>query len=453
MKLIRLFTRRPVTTIMLFCMFLTFGGYSYFKLAKDNFPPIDITVSLVARDQRDLSSMEAVSVFRQLLADIPGVRLTIQSSSSGGPGGDQKPLNVDVRGNNMDDLFSVSEEIVKIMKNTDGTADVDMNWRLGKSELKIIPDYRRCADYGITTAQLAMTLRTSFSGNVGSRYRVDDEEYDIRVRLAEEDRNDSSNISGMPIQTPKGMVRLDSLAKVEFIEGASKIFRADRSRSVSVGANIGPNFALGNVQALVEKQISEIKTPAGVRIKWGGDTEMMKESFLNMAISLLLAIALTYMLLSILLESAILSLALMSTIPFALIGVILSLVVTGTTLNIISLMGIIMLVGIVVNNGIILIEYIQELRATGSLWRDILVQACRVKLRPILMTNTAIMFSMLPMALGLGQGAELRAPMAIVAIGGIFSSTFMTLYILPVLYSLIESAREFFGRKKNITTQ
>lgn len=409
----------------------------------------EITVRLIDREQRDLSSMEAAVEFRRLLADIPGVRLTIQSTSIG-PGGGGKPLEVDVKGQNMDDLFAVSQQIINMMKQTPGPADVDMNWRLGKAELHITPDYRRCADYGITPAQLAMMLRTSFSGSVGSQYRVGGEEYDIRVQLAEEERTNASSLNALPVQTPGGMVRLDSLAQVEFIEGPSKIYRADRMRSVTVGANISSGFALGNVQSAVQQQIDTLALPQGVSIKWGGDTEMMTESFLNMAIALLLAIAVTYMLLSILLESAIHSLALMSTIPLALMGVLASLVVTGNTLNIFSLMGVIMLVGIVVNNGIILIEYIQELRSKGHYWRDILVRACRVKLRPILMTNVAIMFSMLPMAFGMGQGGEMRAPMAIVAIGGIFSSTFMTLYIVPVLYSLIESLRELIARRRNL---
>ena len=407
----------------------------------------EIMITLVDREQREISSKDAAVEFRTLLADIPGVRLTIQSTSSG-PGGGEKPLSVDVRGQNMDHLFAVSQQIVDIMRQEPGTADVDMNWRLGKLELQVTPDYRRCADYSITPAQLAMILRTSFSGNVGSQYRVDGKEYDIRVQLSEEERADASNLEALPVQTPKGMVRLDSLAKIEFIEGPSKIYRADRTRSVTVGANIGAGFALGTVQAKVQKQIDALALPQGVSIKWGGDTEMMMESLINMSISLFLAIALTYMLLSILLESAIHSLTIMSTLPLALMGVLASLAITGKTLNIFSMMGVIMLVGIVVNNGIILIDYIEELRRKGTRWRDAIVPACVVKLRPILMTNVAIMFSMLPLALGLGQGGEMRSPMAIVSIGGLLSSTIMTLYVVPVLYSLIEGVREFLGHKK-----
>ncbi|PIE34861.1 acriflavin resistance protein [candidate division KSB3 bacterium] len=410
-----------------------------------------IMITMIDREQREISSMDAAMELRALLADIPGVRLTIQATSAG-PGSGEKPLSADVRGQNMDDLFAVAGQILEIMRQEPGTADVDMNWRLGKQELQVTPDYRRCADYGITSAQLAMMLRTYFSGSVGSKYRVDGEEYDIRVQLSEEERADASNLEALPIQTPKGMVRLDSLARVEFVEGPSKIYRSERMRSVTAGANIATGFALANIQANVQRKIDELELPQGVTITWGGDTEMMMESLINMSIALFLAIAVTYMLLSILLESAIHSLTIMSTLPLALIGVLASLAITGKTLNIFSMMGVIMLVGIVVNNGIILIDYIEELRRKGKRWRDAVVPACAMKLRPILMTNVAIMCSMVPMALGLGQGGEMRAPMAIVSIGGIFSSTFMTLYVVPVLYSLIESVREFLGHKKRRKT-
>ena len=407
----------------------------------------EINISLVDRELRTVSTLEVTSELRSLLADIPGTRLTIESQSSK-PGSGDKPVSVSVKGQNMDDLFAMANQIIGFMKETPGAVDVDMDWRMGKQEVRVTPDYRRCADYGITSAELALMLRTSFNGSTDSVYRVDGEEYDIRVKLSEEDRTDAAAIGTLPIQTPKGMVRLDSLANVEFVEGPSKIYRNDRQRSVTIGANVGDGANVGTITSAVREKIAGISLPAGVTIDWGGDTEMMEEAAIDMGIALILAIAMTYMLLSILLESAVHSLTIMSTIPLALIGVLGSLAITGKTLNIFSIMGIIMLVGIVVNNGLLIIDYIEELRRKGQRWRDALIPACTVKLRPILMTNVAIMLSMIPMALGLGQGGEMRAPMAIVSIGGIFSSTFMTLYVVPAMYSIVESAWEFFGRRQ-----
>lgn len=405
-----------------------------------------ITVTLIPRDLRAITTEQAAVEFRRLFADIPGVKLTIEPASSS-PGGGEKPVSIDIIGQNTDELFAVSDQLMAILQQIPGAVDVDMNWRMGKPEVRVTPDYRRCADYGITSAQLAAMLRTSFSGNVGSTYRVSGEEYDIRVRLSEEDRTDAAAIGALPIQTPKGMVRLDALSKIAFVDGPSKIYRTDRQRSVTVGANVAAGANVGKIVQGVQARMEEVSIPASITIQWAGDTEMMVEAGIDMGIALFLAIAMTYMLLSMLLESAIHSLTIMSTVPLALIGILVSLAITGKTLNIFSVMGTIMLIGIVVNNGILMIDYVEELRRRGQRWRDVLVPACAVKLRPILMTNVAIMFSMLPMALGLGQGGEMRSPMAIVSIGGMFSSTFMTLYIVPALYSIIESFREFIGRR------
>ena len=162
----------------------------------------DITVTLVKRDQRTLSTEQVAAKFRHLFADIPGVKLTIEPVASS-PGSGDKPVSVDIMGQNMDELFAVADQLMEILKQTPGAVDVDMNWRLGKPEVRVTPDYRRCADYGITSAQLAMMLRTSFAGNVGSVYRVSGEEYDIRVKLAEEDRTDASAIGALTNPNPE----------------------------------------------------------------------------------------------------------------------------------------------------------------------------------------------------------------------------------------------------------
>ena len=407
-----------------------------------------ITVKLINRKERQQNTSQIAAEFRRMFADIPGVKLTIKPASGTPGSGSEKAVQLDISGANMDDLFAVTEQAIAFMKAAPGAVDVDMNWRLGKPEVRVTPDYRRCAEFGITPTSLAAMLRASFTGNVGSVYRVEGEEYDIRVKLSEEDRADTSAIGLLPIQTPKGMVRLETLARIETVEAPSRIYRTDRQRSVTVGANIAPG---GNVTALtqaVDAKLATMQIPAGVSVSWAGDAEMMQEAFMDMATALFLAVALTFMLLAILLESAVHALTIMSTIPLALIGVFVSLVLTGATLNIFSIMGVIMLVGIVVNNGLLIVDYVQELRRKGENWRDILLQASVVKLRPILMTNIAIMVSMIPMALGLGQDGEMRAPMAIVSIGGLFSSTFMTLYLVPVLYSLVESIREFLARRR-----
>lgn len=407
-----------------------------------------ITVALVDKDQRELSANQIAAAWRRLFADIPGATLTIKSTSNL-PSSGEKPISLYVMGQDMETLFRLSDQLIAIFKQTPGTTDVDINWRTGKPEIQVTPDYQRCTDYGVTPAEIALMFRTSFAGDVESTFQVQGEEYDISVKLADADRTDLESVSSLPIQTPKGIVRLEALADVKMAEGPSKIYRYKRQRAVTIGANVSAGYNVGMISEAISQQIDALSLPPGAMLEWGGDIEMMGETFDDMGVALVMAICLTYMLLSILLESAIHSVTIMSTVPLALIGVLGSLALTGKTLNLVSIMGVIMLVGIVVNNGLILIDYIEFLRREkGMAWRDAIVPACTVKLRPIVMTNVAIMFSMIPMALGRGQGGEMLSPMAVVSIGGIFSSTFLTLYIVPVLYSLIESLRDIMTHQR-----
>jgi HAE1 family hydrophobic/amphiphilic exporter-1 len=407
----------------------------------------EIVVSLVDRKLRALSTMQIAAEFRRAFADIPGATLTITSTSSGPGGG--KPLSLQVSGQNLDDLFSVSNQLIQTIRQIPGAVDVGMDWRLGKPEIRITPDYLHAADYGITPAQIASILRTSFTGSVSSSYRVSGKEYDIRVELSETARLDVAAIAAIPIQTPKGVIRLDALATIATAESPSKIYRTDRQRAITIEANISSGYNLGNVMTVIRKEIATMKLPQGITVAFSGSSERMGEIFTNMGLALLMAIALTYMLVASLLESAIHAVTIMSTLPLGLIGVLAALALTGKTLNMFSIMGVIMLVGIVVNNGILQIDYIQELRRKGAYWRDILVSACTIKLRPILMTNIAAIVSMIPLSLGIGQSGEMLAPMAVASIGGLLSSTVMTLYIVPVLYSLIEGFREFIIQRRS----
>ena len=406
-----------------------------------------ITVSLVDKGQRERSADQIAAAWRHLFADIPGSTLTIESTSSV-LSSHEKPLSLYIMGQDMATLLKLSDHIVTIFKQVPGTAAVDIDWRTGKPEIQVTPDYQRCTDYGITPAEVALMFRTSFAGDTESTLQVQGEEYDIYVKLTDADRSDLESVRSLPIQTPRGIVRLDALADANIAEGPSRIYRYKRQRAITVGANVSAGYALGAISEAINQQIDALAIPPGVTLEWGGDVESMGKGFGDLGIALIMAIALTYMLLSILLESAIHSVTIMSTVPLSMIGVLSSLVLTGKTLNLVSIMGVIMLVGIVVNNGLILIDHIEFLRREKRMaWREAILPACTVKLRPILMTNVAIIFSMIPMALGRGQSGERLSPMAVVAIGGIFSSTFLTLFVVPVLYSLIESVREFVTQR------
>ncbi|MDY0093634.1 MAG: efflux RND transporter permease subunit, partial [Candidatus Vecturithrix sp.] len=280
-----------------------------------------VTVSLVDKEQRELSAGQIAAAWRHLFADIPGATLSIESTSSV-LSSNEKPISLYVMGQDMETLFSLSERIVTIFKQIPGTDAVDINWRTGKPEIQVTPDNQRCTDYGITPAEVAMMFRISFAGDTESTLQVQGEEYDIYVKLADADRTDLESVSSLPIQTPKGIVRLEALADVKVAEGPSRIYRYKRQRAITVGANVSAGYTIGAISEAINQQINALSLPAGITFEWGGDVEKMGDSFGDMGVALVMAVALTYMVLSILLESAIHSVTIMSTVPLSLIGVL-----------------------------------------------------------------------------------------------------------------------------------
>ncbi|MFH0777470.1 MAG: efflux RND transporter permease subunit, partial [Candidatus Eisenbacteria bacterium] len=311
--------------------------------------------------------------------------------------------------------------------------------------IKIIPLREKCADYGVSTAALASLTRTFLTGTVASRYRDKDEEYDIRVRLAESDRSNVEKVAGLLIRANGTTVPLGELATISYDEGPTQIVRKNRQKMVTVSANISRG-TMGGLIGQIRKRTDELDLPAGYRIYFGGMAEMMTESFASLFQALILAVILTYMLLAAMLESYVHPFTVMLTVPLGVVGMMFSLFITGRTISIFSFMALIMLVGIVVNNAILLLDYTRVLRERGYGLREAILEACPTRFRPIVMTNTATALAMLPLALGLGAIGELRGPMAIVSIGGVLVSAVFTLFLIPVIYSLLDRISRI-GRK------
>jgi HAE1 family hydrophobic/amphiphilic exporter-1 len=244
-------------------------------------------------------------------------------------------------------------------------------------------------------------------------------------------------IRNIAIASPRGMYKLSQLANVKFTEGYSNILHKDKYKAVQFSGYTGAGYALGDVVNKIKEKLTGIQLPAGYKIDWGGDVEMMNETATEMLRTFFIAFLLTYMLLAAILESLTQPLMILGTVPLALIGVFLALDITGKTMNTISMMAIIMLLGIVVNNAILLLDYTNILRKKGMGITEALLEACPTKLKPILMATIAIILGMLPMALGIGSaGREFRQPMGIVSIGGLIVSSILTLIIIPSLYNL-----------------
>jgi hydrophobic/amphiphilic exporter-1 (mainly G- bacteria), HAE1 family len=407
---------------------------------------------------------DVVKELRSRLADIPAAEIVVQEATQFGGGG-SADIQIQLQGRDMADLEYAAEKTVEVIQATGNAVDVRSDWETGKPEIVIRPDRDKLSDRGVTVQDVAMIMRTFFEGSTRSTFREAGEEYDIRVRLREEDRNQVANLEDLLIPTPKGFVPLKSVASIQYGTGPTQINRKNKVRMVTVSANT-VNITSGELQQqialdlqlpptdpgqvmndIMSGQSSAIPVasqilPEGVTVYFGGEAENMAETFASLLQALMLAIILTYMLLAAILESYKHPFIIMMTLPLALIGVSMGLVITGMTISMISMMAIVMLVGIVVNNGILLIDYTQELRRQGKGLVEAVLEACPVRLRPILMSTVATSLGMLPLALGIGSGGEFRAPMAVVAIGGLIVSTALGLFLIPVMFVVMEARGE-----------
>jgi len=425
-----------------------------------------VSVVLVECDVGDYPpTSEVVKLLRRNLSDIPAAKIIITEASQMGGGPSESDIQIELQGKNMDDLVIAADRTVEVIRSTGMAVDVRSDWQVGKPEIVITPDRVRLFDRGGTVADVAMILRTQFEGTIATNFREGGEEYEVRVRLLKHDRNRVDQVGDLLIPLSKGFVPLKDVAKIEIGSGPTSITRKNKQRMVSVSANVAIGTS-GELQKVIaaelelpsipaSQMIKDIltgissnaprpspKLPAGVTVFFGGMSEMMSETFSSLLQALVLAILLTYMLLAAILESYRFPLIIMMTLPLALIGVSIVLIMTGKTISMISLMAMVMLVGIVVNNGILLIDYTVELRRKGQGLYDAILEACPVRLRPILMSTIATALGMTPLALGLGAAGEFRSPMAIVAIGGLIVSMVLTLFVIPVLYVVLEAKRE-----------
>lgn len=397
-----------------------------------------IVVQMIEKRFRQLKTSEFINQFQSQLTDIPDAKIKIMETEAMHGGGGDADLQVEITGYDIDYLNVIADTIAFYMGQVGGLVNIESSWKLGKPELQLTPKRSQLADQGISPGALGMILRNLIEGEVASKFREGGEEYDIRVQLDESEIKRAEDIEDIYISAGKKQVLLGEIAASEYTEGPTSIAHKDKQRLVVVSADIASGTIGGKVSELRDI-IADLNLKSGYRINFGGEAEMMGEAFAELFKALILAIILTYMLLAAILESYKHPFTIMLTLPLGLIGVILSLFITNNTLSILSLMSMVMLVGIVVNNGILLIDYINRLRKDGRKLEDAILEACPIRLRPIIMTNIATALGMLPLAFGIGAGGEMRAPMAIVAIGGLMTSAVFTLYVIPIIYRLFES--------------
>ncbi len=392
-------------------------------------------VKLVDRKLRDKSTAEFARVLTRDLADVPNAR--IKASGTQGMGGGSAPIEFFLQGQDNDRLEQLKLEVSKAIKDTPGLVNLDTSTRSGRAELTLNPKRERMAAIGATVYDLALALRASVEGMVSTQYREAGNQYDVKISLNDDAVDSPDKIMNLSVVIYGQSYLISQLADVSFTPGINKITHRDRYKSIQFSGDIATGANMGEIISGINQRLTKVNLPTGYRVVWGGDAQMLGETVAEMVKTFLLSVLLTYMLLAAILESFAQPLLILSTVPLALIGVILALLLSGLSLNIISMMSIIMLVGIVVNNAILILDYVNQKRREGASPHDALLEAGEMKLKPIIMSTLAIIMGMVPMAIGFGgSGKEFSQSMGIVSIGGLIVSTFLTLIIIPAFYYL-----------------
>ncbi len=406
-----------------------------------------VTVKLVDLAQRKRSSTEVIdtlrSIFKQEQATFGLAKIRLAQAEEGPPGlFGGAPVSIDVRGYDLKEADKLAHEISHLIGEIKGVVEPKISYEVGRPELRISINRELAATLGINTSQVADALQTANEGTVASYFRERGDEYNILVRFRPQDRQSPADIERIYITSPLGQqISLDSIAKLQRIAGPVKIERKDQQRVVTVSAQVSGR-SIGEIDKDIRSKLSSLRLPPEFSLKYGGEQEQMAESFRSFALALILAVILVYMVMASQFESLRHPLVIMFSIPFAAIGVVCILFLTGTIFSMIVYIGMIMLAGIVVNNGIVMISYINILRDKGMSVSEAVRLGAGRRLRPILMTTFTTVFALLPMALGIGPGAELWAPMARTVIGGLSVSMIFTLIFIPTLYTI------FAGKKK-----
>jgi len=407
-----------------------------------------IRLSLKPRAERTRSSEEIAADLRRVLSDIPGT--TIRTRAGQGlfllrvfSGGDTERVQVEIRGFDLETADILAGQVKTLVEDVDGVTDARLSRETGSPEEIVFVDRLKAADMNLTVSQIANMLQTVISGTRAGSYREGGDEYDIRVKIDEAEKLGLREILDLTLVGTGGEpVVLRNVVKVQPKTGPVRIERKDQERIVTVSANISGRD-MGSILSDIRDRLRSIPVPRNFSIVFGGDYEDQQKAFRELLLSFILAIILVYMVMASLYESLRYPLVVMFSVPFAAIGVIMILFLTGTTFNVQSYIGCIMLGGIVVNNAILLVDHINLLRRRDNLpLRDAIEEAGRRRLRPILMTAMTTILAMVPLAIGLGEGGEVQAPLARAVIGGLISSTLITLLMVPSVYLLFEKRLE-----------
>ncbi len=432
----------------------------YSKEARNGNGRIDLT--LRPPEQRRISSTElADDIRRQLRGVIPGadIRVTARSGiwalrrifGSGGGGGEDEgeSLSIQLRGNDLVTADEVSRQLITILERLPGINDVESDRREGNPQQDIRFDREKISRLGIGVNEVARAIQTNVGGSRAGMFRVDGEEWPITVRLRPEDRLSILDLDNISIRTADGaIVPVSTVVTREYTRTPPGINRINNQRVTYISANLERGVHLGSAVAMIEAELRDFPMPEGFSVYFGGEFEEQQRAQRDFIMSIIMALALIYMVMAAQFERFIDPLIVMFSVPLALIGVVPALLITSTSLNLQSFMGMVMLIGIVVNNAIVLVDYINLMRREQKLpLYQAVVEAGRLRLRPIMMTTITTILAMLPLAIGAGAGGEIQASLARVVIGGLSVSALITLIFIPIVYVSVTSGFDWLRSK------
>jgi HAE1 family hydrophobic/amphiphilic exporter-1 len=400
------------------------------------------------KDKRDKDTHAVMEEIRQSLSDIAGADITLEASNTAMSSMSSDEVEFSFTGNNEEELEAFVREAEKLLSSIDTVTETSTSISDTQSEVRITPDVSRASYYGLTASTLNTLVSQALSETTASRLSVDGSEYDIVVKFPDSYVTDYNELQNLRITTPTGaIVSLGEIADIDISQGSSTLTRVDQKRTITLTGK----FYDDNMQSVTKKfnkLLAKTEFPEGVSVTTSGTYEIMMDAMKSLLLAIILGILLMYMIMAAQFESLKEPFIILFTIPLALIGVVLSLAVARSPLSVVGCIGILMLVGIIVNNAIVLIDFIKTLRQEKpELERnDAVVTACITRLRPILMTTLTSVLGFLPMALSRADGAEMMRPLATVLLGGLSVGALLTLFVIPVIYTIFDDR----SAKKNL---
>ncbi|HEY0741341.1 MAG TPA: efflux RND transporter permease subunit [Chryseosolibacter sp.] len=409
----------------------------------------ELSVSLVPADEREVKTSDfMIRVRKQLESAYPGLEV---NSSVIGITKSEEPIQIVLNSEHAQDLAKATKHLERMIKNLPGANDVSVSVEDGNPELMVSLNREKMAQLGLSVGQVGATLQNAYTGNTDAKFRAANNEYDINVRLDEFDRDKPSDVEGITfVNNKKEKIALSQFATLQQSSGPSMLERKDRRTSVTIKSNV-LGVTSGTLAQSINAALAKDPLPSTVEMKWTGDIERQGDSFAALGLALATAILLVYLVMVVLYDSFVYPFVVLFSVPVALIGALIALNLAMSTLSIFTMLGIIMLIGLVLKNGILIVDFTNQRKLEGQSTFDALIDAGNARLRPILMTTIAMVIGMLPIALAGGAGSEWKNGLAIVMIGGLLSSLMLTVFVVPMVYYIVDRVKEKMSVSQRVT--